>query len=377
MARRVLLTIVGLLLAAVGALVGRRGRSEPHPLGRSQAPLGDMPRPEGSVGSARTRLRVESATGSGRRIFVRPLAATAGALVAAWLGFRLVPPVLPDPTIPFDDRGAVEVYVSDPSVVADLDVVFFDSLEFDPTTIASDPMPLGYGLPPGREPYPRMVLWLRGERSEVVDWAVTFSGTARYKELQPFLDYVPPTSDPPPELGEHPGAAMRVARGLQILEGRAVVGPDVPESWRAMDWEGEMVGPMLFRSGTWPEYGSKSAVVVPAFRAGYAGSDPPGLEQSMGEPKALNLSVTIALSNVPALARVDAASAPYTTDDGQIWFDGANVYTGATIAYTNVPKETEESRQGLFASALLGVAATLGLSAAALWLEVARRRLVR
>jgi hypothetical protein len=275
-------------------------------------------------------------------------------IAAAVMGIQFLPPSynLPDTRPP----GAVEVYVSDPDVRVFLNVIVFD-VDWDFPALPAAP------TTDEPSPSPKMILQIEGDEDKVIDWAVVFTGAARLPERsQP--------SEGPTELdGMLLGATTRVMGDMQIVEGKATVGP---KAWttRQMDWFDESVGPFFFRSGAWPSYGSKTATVLPAYGGmeHFANAEfDRGLR--LGEPA--NLEVTVGLMIEPPgdFLRVDGTE-PHTdpieagtTDPTRLQWTGSAFPEGIRVLYTDVASEADESSRAVVAGVLLGLAGSALLSA--------------
>jgi hypothetical protein len=267
-------------------------------------------------------------------------------VVVSWLGVQLIPPAYNVPTQP--THGSVEVFISDPAVEMTLDVSVFDETG---------------DLP--RET--KMVLWMSSAREQIVDWAVVLSGTARYASNDPYdgttvID------------GLLLGARMKPIGDLQVWEGRATVGPS---TWtnRYMDWHDEAVGPYFWRSASWAGYGSKNAVVLPAF----GGATHLAVAQSTSESRlhpVTDLGVHVGLYVSPPgqflridasdpqgrLVELNASESEATTGvvglgpiTQLIWSTERGFPNGIRLLYSDVAAEASESSRSIAAGVLLGL----------------------
>lgn len=272
-----------------------------------------------------------------------------GAGLLAYWGAQFVPPTYDlgngEPT------GSVQVFVSDPSVTVQLDVNIFDIdwTHFDAT---------GTGQRPGQPvPSPKIILWLRGDKHEVIDWAVIFQGTARYRHPNLGADGLQLTD------GHPTGGNTRIVGDMQVVEGRAEVGPHAFTE-RPMDWFDEAVGPFWRRSGSWPSYGSKSVVALPAF-GGSSLLQAAGLGPRL-VPASATLEVSVGLWVGPPgrFLRIDGEEPPLDprpsgeTDARYLNWSAPSFPAGIDVLYTDVAAETNESSHALLAGVLLGMAGT-------------------
>lgn len=345
-----LLWTVGIGFAIVVRLLARR---HPH---KQEAP----PKPTDA-----TRLHVAPEKRLGRRrltLLAGAVACLAASGLCLYAGLQLLPPSYVEPGLGFEGAGAIDVYVSDPTVNMELDIVVFDSLE-----AGSGDIPVGYGLPPGREPTPRMLVWMDGKNEEVVDWAIVLTGGARYQQPLPLPAIHEPMDAFGPQFQDYFGASIRVDGKAQIIEGRAFVGPQAPTN-RIADWDGQAVGPFIFRSGSWPTYKSKTVVVLPKVGPGLE-DGVPGSAAHLVAPANFDPHVTLAVSILPELLRIDSAEPvpPNRASEALTW-SGHGLEDGITVAYADVSKESREASDAVVGGVLLGISATVALSALAfLW----------
>jgi hypothetical protein len=212
-----------------------------------------------------------------------------------------------------------------------------------------------------------MFVWIDGKKEEVVDWAIVLTGGARYQEPLPLPAVREPMDAFGPQFQDYFGASMRVDGEAQIIEGRAFVGPHAPTN-RIADWDGQAVGPFIFRSGSWPSYKSKTVVVLPKVRPGWE-DGVPGSTAHLVAPASFDPHVTLAVSILPELLRIDSAEpAAPSRASGVLTWSGRGLEDGITVAYTDVSKESREASDTIAGGVLLGISATVALSALAfLW----------
>jgi hypothetical protein len=189
---------------------------------------------------------------------------------------------------------------------------------------------------------------LRSDTDEDVEWAVIFSGSARFADP---LGQRNSGSDSDFLLG---GGEMRVVGDFQVVTGITGVGPHA-ETDRTTDIWGEVQGEYVFRSGSYPTYSSKIVFVLPDYNvSGYPASDEVSAYTDRLVDPASNSSVAVFLgASVPDLFRVDYSS-PALTDPSELGWDGS--YLRVRAAITDLTKEANEASRAVLAGVLLGLA---------------------
>lgn len=284
----------------------------------------------------------------------------------------LPPAVAVESRVDDSSMGAVEVYVSDPDVRVDLSVQIFDWADW--TRYDSSPAPRGKG---GHAL--RMILWLRGDLAQTVRWAVVLQGGARYRPPLPLYteqeERAADALDTDPEQ-RYLGGWLREVGDVQVIEGDARVGPSAFTE-RPADWAGEAIGPFLTRTGSWPEFGSRSILRLPSFSRGHEGSS--DAEEWFGTgkhalygPTVFEPTVYFGTTSLPEFLRVDYASPP-VTGDNLAWAGEDDLSAGASVLLTDIQREQEEQDLRFQASLILGFAAGALLSAVATWIDLGIR----
>jgi hypothetical protein len=339
------------------------------------------PRPPGATGGIKVAPKVAAPTSSRsaptnplpvsrsghRRALILPVILTAIGVATLLVSLALQPPQL-DVGGTEGSGGEVDVYVSDPTVDVSLEVQVFDWSDWT----RFDPSP---GSPQAGGHAWRMILFLHGVKTHPIHWAVVLSGGARYREPLPLPASPTPSAGVPPDPEDaFLGGSMQQVGDVQIIQGEAMVGPGAVTE-RPADWDGEAVGPFVYRSGQYPNFGSQALIRLPAIRGGAEADQWFGPSATMYPPKNFNPDVFFGSSSMPEFIRVDYANPPLKGTDLQ--WSGDELFTGPTALLTDIPLAEQENWQSQASLATLGIAGGAFIGAIAAWIAYFVRQVAR
>ena len=167
---------------------------------------------------------------------------------------------------------------------------------------------------------------------------------------------------------------MQDVGAVQIIQGEAMVGPAAVTE-RPADWDGEAIGPFLYRSGQFPNFGSQALIRLPAIRGGAEADEWFGPNAAMFAPNNFDPSVFFGSTSLPEFIHVDYANPPIKGTD--LSWSGEELFSGPTALLTDIPLAEQENWRSQASLAILGIAGGAFLSALAAWAAYFARRMAR